>query len=408
MVTDGERILGLGDQGAGGMGIPIGKLALYTAVGGIDPARVLPVLLDVGTDNDELREAPRYLGWRHRRVGRRAYDAFVEQFVAAVEEELPDVLLQWEDFASPKARPLLDRYRDRLLTFNDDIQGTAAVVLGALMTATRISGVRLAEQQVVMAGAGSAAIGVLDMVRTAMVRDGLTDAQAAARIWVLDVDGLLTTDRRGLSAAQRRYAHGAADVADWPAGAASSLPGVVEQTAATCLLGLSTVPGLFTEEVVRALAAHTERPVVLPLSNPTTSAEADPADLMAWTEGRALVATGSPFPPVTVRGRRVPVAQCNNVYVFPGVGLAVTAAKARRVTDAMLVAAAEALGAAAVELAGVDPAPLLPPVDQLRAVTQRIALAAAEAAVADGVAPAATRSELKAALWQTAWTPAYR
>lgn len=408
VVTDGERILGLGDQGAGGMGIPIGKLALYTAVGGIDPARVLPVLLDVGTDNAELRAAPRYLGWRHRRIGQRAYTAFVDAFVEAVEAEMPGVLLQWEDFASRKARPLLDRYRERMLTFNDDIQGTAAVVLGALSTATRLAGSSISEQQVVMAGAGSAAIGVLDMIRTAMVRDGLSDDQAAARIWVCDVDGLLTSDRRGLSAAQRRYARSAADIEGWDTRGTPQLGDVVRRARATCLIGLSTVGGLFTEPVVASMTENTQRPIVLPLSNPTSHSEADPADVMAWTGGQALVATGSPYPPVKVKGRHVEVAQSNNVYIFPAIGLAVTAARARRVTDAMLVAAAQALGEEAARLAEGDVAPLLPPIADLPALTRRIALAAGLAAVEDGVAPAATPSELKAAIWRTVWTPAYR
>ncbi len=408
VVTDGERILGLGDQGAGGMGIPIGKLALYTAVGGIDPARVLPVLLDVGTDNEDLRSAPRYLGWRHERVRGADYDAFIEAFVSAVETELPGTLLQWEDFATTQARPLLERYRDRLLTFNDDVQGTAAVVLGALTTASRVAGVRISEQVVVMAGAGSAAIGVLDMIRRAMVRDGLTDDEAAARIWVVDVDGLLTSARRSLSETQQRYARPRADVKGWGVTGTPRLGDVVAHAGATCLIGLSTVGGLFTEEVVRSMTEHADRPVVMPLSNPTSHSEADPADLMAWTRGTALVATGSPYPPVEVGGRSVPVAQSNNVYVFPGVGLAVTAARATRVTESMLLAAAEALGAAAAGLAEDDPAPLLPPLGRLREVTRAIALAVAEAAVADGVAPTATSSELKAAIWRTAWEPAYR
>ena len=408
VVTDGERILGLGDQGAGGMGIPIGKLALYTAVGGIDPARVLPVLLDVGTDNEELRSAPRYLGWRHERVRGAAYEEFVEAFVAAVEEELPHTLLQWEDFATPQARPILERYRDRLLTFNDDVQGTAAVVLGALSTASRVAGLRISEQVVVMAGAGSAAVGVLDMIRRAMVRDGLSDDEAAARIWVVDVDGLLTSARRSLSETQRRYEHPKADFADWGVPGTPQLADVVAHAGATCLIGLSTVGGLFTEDIVVSMTEHAERPVVMPLSNPTSHSEADPADLMAWTKGTALVATGSPYPPVEVGGRSVPVAQSNNVYIFPAVGLAVTAARATRVTESMLLAAAEALGAAAAEMAEDDPAPLLPPLGRLREVTRSIALATAEAAVAEGVAPTATSSELKAAIWRTAWEPAYR
>jgi malate dehydrogenase (oxaloacetate-decarboxylating) len=337
VVTDGQRILGLGDQGAGGMGIPIGKLGLYTAVGGIHPARTLPILLDVGTDNEERLADPRYIGWRHHRITGQDYDDFVEAFVDAVKSELPDVLLQWEDFATPHARPILSRYRDQLLTFNDDIQGTAAVVVGALTSAVAVTGAQLRDQRVIMLGAGSAAIGVADMIRAAMVAEGVTDEQAARNFWVVDINGLLVTSRDDLSPEQRRYARD---------GEAVDLTQLVRNVTSDVLIGLSTVGGAFTEEIVREMAGKVDRPVIFPLSNPTSHSEADPADLAAWTDGRALVATGSPYPPLTIDGREVPVAQSNNVYIFPAMGLAVTAAKARRVTDNMLVAAAKALGVA--------------------------------------------------------------
>ncbi|GGF31663.1 NAD-dependent malic enzyme [Marmoricola endophyticus] len=406
VVTDGQRILGLGDLGANGMGIPIGKLSLYTAVGGIDPARTLPVLLDVGTDTTEVRDDPRYLGWRHKRVTGSDYDDFVTEFVDAVRAELPDVLLQWEDFATAQARPILERYRDTMLTFNDDIQGTAAVVLGALTSAARLSKVALTGQRVVMVGAGSAAIGVLDMVREAMVRAGLSEDEARGRIWVVDVDGLLTTSRRGLSPEQQAYARDADELDEWTT-TKPSLIDVIENVAPTTLVGLSTVGGLFDEEVVSTMAGLVDRPIILPLSNPTSSSEADPADLMTWTGGLALVATGSPYPPVEVDGVEVEVAQSNNVYVFPAIGLAVTAARATRVTDSMLVAAATELGAVAAERATDDPAPLLPPVSDLPATARRVALAAALAAVEDGVAPPATEAQLRAAIHRARWTPHY-
>jgi malate dehydrogenase (oxaloacetate-decarboxylating) len=404
VVTDGQRILGLGDQGAGGMGIPIGKLSLYTAVGGIHPARTLPVLLDVGTDNEELLAHPRYIGWRHRRITGAEYDDFVAAFVDAVKAELPTTLLQWEDFATPHAKPILDRYADKLLTFNDDIQGTAAVVLGALTTAVTLAGSRLADQRIVMLGAGSAAIGVADMIRTAMIADGRTDAEAAGNFWVVDIDGLLV-ESRDLSPAQRRYARQDADVAGW---AGSGLADVVHHIDATVLIGLSTVHGAVTEDVVREMAGKVDRPVIFPLSNPTSRSEADPADLAEWTGGRALVATGSPYPPLEVDGRSVAVAQSNNVYVFPAIGLAVTAARATRVTDGMMIAAARALGAQAAASADGGVAPLLPPVGELRAATIEVAVAAAVAAVADGVAPSATEEELRAAVLRTRWEPAYQ
>ncbi|MCD2190906.1 NAD-dependent malic enzyme [Actinomycetospora soli] len=407
VVTDGQRILGIGDQGVGGMGIPVGKLSLYTLIGGIDPARTLPILLDVGTDNADLLDDPFYLGWRHRRIDDEDYFAFVEDFVAAVEAELPDVLLQWEDFATPHAAPILARYRDRLLTFNDDIQGTAAVALGALQGASEVAGTRLADQQVVMLGAGSAGIGVMEMVRQEMVDQGLSADEARARCWVVDVRGLLTTDRDDLSDDQRAFAHDPADVAGWGVEGLPGLADVVEHVTVGVLLGLSTAQGAFTEDIVRTMAAKVDRPVVFPLSNPTSNAEARPADVDAWTDGRALIATGSPFPPLAREGAAdVPVAQCNNVYIFPAVGLAVTAARATRVTDAMMRAAARALGDASPALR--DPhAPLLPAWADVRDVADGIALAVARRAVVDGVAPAASDDELHDAIRATRWDPAY-
>jgi malate dehydrogenase (oxaloacetate-decarboxylating) len=396
VVTDGQRILGLGDQGAGGMGIPIGKLGLYTAVGGIHPARTLPILLDVGTDNEQRLSDPRYLGWRHHRITGQDYDDFIEAFVDAVKAELPDVLLQWEDFATPHARPILSRYRDQLLTFNDDIQGTAAVVVGALTSAVAVTGQQLRDQRVIMLGAGSAAIGVADMIRAAMVAEGISDEDATRNFWVVDINGLLVTSRDDLSPEQRRYARD---------GEAVDLTQLVKNVSADVLIGLSTVGGAFTEEIVREMAGKVDRPVIFPLSNPTSHSEADPADLARWTDGRALVATGSPYPPLTVDGREIPVAQSNNVYIFPAMGLAVTAAKARRVTDNMLVAAAKALGVASAHIASSGT--LLPPVGTMRTVAYQVALAAAQAAVTDGVAPEASEDDLRAALHACQWQPAY-
>jgi malate dehydrogenase (oxaloacetate-decarboxylating) len=396
VVTDGQRILGLGDQGAGGMGIPIGKLGLYTAVGGIHPARTLPILLDVGTDNEERLADPRYIGWRHHRITGGDYDDFVDAFVQAVKAELPDVLLQWEDFATPHARPILARYRDQLLTFNDDIQGTAAVVVGALTSAVSVTGRPLHEQRMIMLGAGSAAIGVADMIRSAMVAEGISDEDAARNFWVVDINGLLVSSREDLSPEQRRYARD---------GEALNLDQLVRTVTADVLIGLSTVGGAFTEEIVRTMAGKVDRPVIFPLSNPTSHSEADPADLATWTEGRALIATGSPYPPLTVDGREVPVAQSNNVYIFPAMGLAVTAAKATRVTDNMMVAAAKALGVASARAAASGT--LLPPVGTMRSVALQIAFAAAEAAVADGVAPQASEDDLRAALRACQWQPGY-
>jgi malate dehydrogenase (oxaloacetate-decarboxylating) len=406
VVTDGQRILGLGDQGIGGMGIPIGKLSLYTLIGGIHPARTLPIVLDVGTDNVELLEDPQYLGWRHRRIDDDEYYAFIDEFVAAVHEELPDVLLQWEDFATAHALPILERYRDKLLTFNDDIQGTAAVTLGALHGAARVSGRPLSQQQVVMLGAGSAGMGVLDMVQREMVAQGMPEADAADRIWVVDIQGLLTDDRTDLSTEQRKFAKPADRIAGWGLSGPAQLADVVHQVDVGVLLGLSTAAGAFTEDIVRELAAKTERPIIFPLSNPTSRAEAHPAELDSWTDGRALIATGSPFAPLHRDGVERPIAQCNNVYIFPAMGLAVTAAQANRVTDEMMRVAASTLGDASPAL--VDPnLPLLPAWADVPDVAIRIAHAVGLQAIADGVAPQRSPEQLTERIAQVRWTPAY-
>jgi len=406
VVTDGQRILGLGDQGIGGMGIPIGKLSLYILIGGINPARTLPIVLDVGTDNVELLEDPQYLGWRHRRIDDEEYYAFIDEFVAAVRDELPDVLLQWEDFATAHAQPILERYRDELLTFNDDIQGTAAVAVGALHGAAKVAGVPLSQQQVVMLGAGSAGIGVLNMVKREMVAQGLSEQEAASRIWVVDVVGLLTDDRTDLSEGQRAFAQPASSVADWHLSGPAQLADVVHHVDVGVLLGLSTAAGAFTEEIVRELAAKTERPIIFPLSNPTSRAEAHPAELDEWTGGRALIATGSPFAPLHRDGVERPVAQCNNAYIFPAMGLAVTAAQATRVTDDMMRAAAASLGDASPALTDPDQ-PLLPAWAEVPDIAVKIALAVGRQAVADGVAPKRSDDELAARIAEVRWTPEY-
>jgi malate dehydrogenase (oxaloacetate-decarboxylating) len=406
VVTDGQRILGLGDQGIGGMGIPIGKLSLYTLIGGINPARTLPIVLDVGTDNVELLDDPLYLGWPHRRIDDDDYYAFIDEFVATVQQELPDVLLQWEDLANAHALPILQRYRDKLLTFNDDIQGTAAVTLGALHGAAKVAGRPLSQQQIVMFGAGSAGIGVLDMIRREMVAQGLSEQDASARIWVVNSHGLLTDDRTDLSAAQRNFAQPANRVADWGLTGRAQLADVVHHVDVGVLLGLSTAAGAFTEEIVRELARKTERPIIFPLSNPTSRAEAHPAELDEWTDGRALIATGSPFAPLRHDGVERPIAQCNNAYIFPAMGLAVTAAQAFRVTDEMMRVAAATLGDASPALA--DPnQPLLPAWSDVPDVAVRIAHAVAVQAVADGVAPKRSAEELTKWIAQVRWTPEY-
>jgi malate dehydrogenase (oxaloacetate-decarboxylating) len=408
VVTDGERILGLGDQGAGGMGIPIGKLALYTLCGGIHPARTLPVLLDAGTDNPERLQDPLYLGWRHPRIRGPEYDAFIEAFVQAVSRQFPQVLLQWEDFAQANAGRLLERYRDRLCTFNDDIQGTAAVVTGTLLASVKVTGSRLRDQQVVVVGAGSAGCGLSAQVCAAMVAEGLGEAEAHSRFWLLDRSGLLHDGLTSLPSFQQRFAQPRERLASWQRARPDriDLLDVIRNVRPTILIGTSGQPGMFTEEVVREMARHTPRPILLPLSNPTTRSEAAPADLVQWTEGRALVATGSPFPDVVYRGRSLRVAQCNNSYIFPGIGLGVLAAQARRVTDQMFMAAARELALCSPALK--DPgAPLLPNLEDIGRVSRQIAVAVGAEAQRQGLAEPTSAAELERRVEANFWKPRY-
>jgi len=406
VVTDGERILGIGDQGVGGLGIPIGKLSLYTLIGGIRPERTLPIVLDVGTNNAERIDDPEYLGWRHERITGDDYFSFIEQFVGAIKEELPETCLQWEDFANPHARPILERYREQLLTFNDDIQGTAAVALGAVLGAIKVTGKSLKDQQIVMLGAGSAATGVADGLCAAMTEEGLTEEEARRRFWLVNSKGVLHSGRRDLTAEQMMYAQPENRIAGWPRGSNGTvgLADVIGHIDATILIGLSTVSGAFSEAIVREMARKVERPIIFPLSNPTSKSEATPEDLIRWTQGRALVATGSPFAPVNYEGRKIPIAQCNNVYVFPAVGLGVIATSARRITDPMMLAAARTLAENSPALK--DPfASLLPPLTDLRRVAAEIALAVGIAAQKEGVAPQI--NELRARVMATQWRPVY-
>src|SRR6201993_1951290 len=408
VVTDGERILGIGDQGAGGLGIPIGKLSLYTLIGGICPERTLPIVLDVGTNNSERLNDPEYLGWRHERITGQAYFDFVDQFVQAVKQELPGTCLQWEDFATPHARPILQRYRDELLTFNDDIQGTAAVALGAALGAVKVTGKKLKEQQIIMLGAGSAGIGVADGLRAAIKGEGLSEEEARSHFWVIDKGGLLHSGRKDLTPEQSVYAQPEERVSKWPrtANGEIGLADVIGQIKATILIGLSTVGGAFSEPIVREMARKVDRPIIFPLSNPTSKSEAKADDLILWTDGRALVASGSPFAPVSFKGRKIPIAQCNNVYIFPAMGLAVVASGARRVTEPMMLAAARALGANSPALKDSS-ASLLPPLPDIRRVAADIAFAVGVEAQTNGVALKINEGELRRRIAQTQWTPAY-
>ncbi|MEU3885709.1 NAD-dependent malic enzyme [Streptomyces sp. NPDC029041] len=410
VATDGEAILGIGDWGVGGIDIAVGKLAVYTAAAGVDPARTLAVMLDVGTDRQELLEDPLYLGNRHPRADRDRYDAFVDAYVTAATKLFPDALLHWEDFGSSNARHILDRYREKTLTFNDDIQGTGAVNLAAVLSGVRAGGAALCDHRVVLFGAGTAGIGIAEQLRDAMIADGLTPREAAERIWAVDRHGLLTEGQQGLRDFQTPFARGRAEVTGWRHDdnlGGVPLAEVVDRVRPSVLIGTSGQGGAFTEDIVRSMAAHTGRPVILPLSNPTRLAEAVPADLLAWTGGRALIATGSPFEPVETDGVTHHIGQANNALVFPGLGLGTAVARAGRITDGMLVAAARAIADQ------TDPtapgAPILPPIDRLRDTSVAVAVAVARAAVADGVARAsaddAVEDRVRAAMWHPVYPP---
>ncbi len=407
-VTDGERILGLGDQGAGGMGIPIGKLALYTACGGIHPRTTLPVILDVGTDNADRLADPVYVGWRTERVRGQAYDDFVEAFVSAVDERWPHVLLQWEDFAKGNATRLLNRYRDRLCTFNDDIQGTAAVATGALLSAINVTGVPLSQQKIAVFGAGSAGMGIAGLLFRTIVEAGVPAKQAARQFYLVDRPGLLLEGMNGIEDFQRPFLQ-PRDVADsWPLEnpGTISLADVAANAGITTLIGVTGQPGAFSEKIVRAMAGRTARPVIFPLSNPTSRAEATPQDLDAWTGGRAIIGTGSPFPPLQRDGRDFAVDQTNNSYIFPGVALGAIAVQARRITDTMFMAAAKALANASP--ARTDPhANLLPPVSAMRDISLAVARAVAREARREGLTEELSDEQIDLAIAARIWRPAY-
>ncbi|MEO8954469.1 MAG: NAD-dependent malic enzyme [Ktedonobacteraceae bacterium] len=408
VVTDGERILGLGDLGIGGMGIPVGKLALYTVCAGIHPATTLPVLLDVGTDNEALLADPLYLGWHHERVRGADYDTFVERFVQAVQHHFPNALLQWEDFAKVNARRLLDHYRDQLCTFNDDIQGTGAVTLAILLVAVEITGSKLSEQRVVILGAGSAATGIAEQIVAAMQDEGTSLEEARRAIWLIDSHGLVQSGHGDLEAEKALYAQPQERIATWPSASSPSigLQEVVEQVHPTILIGTAARAGAFTELLVREMARHVERPIIFPLSNPTSKSEAVPADVMAWTEGRALVATGSPFPDVSYNGQTIAIGQCNNMFIFPGLGLGVLASQARRVTSEMFTSAARALSACS-PARSTSTASLSPMVEDVRDVSQRVAVAVGLAAQRAGVTEPTSPEEVERRVSTLMWTPRY-
>ncbi|MCU4922952.1 oxaloacetate-decarboxylating malate dehydrogenase [Bacillus cereus] len=407
VVTDGEGILGIGDWGVGGINIAIGKLAVYTAAVGIDPSRVLPVILDVGTNREELLNNPFYIGNRHPRITGEAYDEFIDTFVQAVNKQFPKALLHWEDFSSRNARKILDKYRHDICTFNDDIQGTGAVSLAAVLSAVKASGVPLSEHRVVVFGAGTAGIGIADQVRDAMVRVGVSEEESYKRFWCIDRNGLVTDNMEDLLDFQIPYARKEAEVSEWKENGVIGLAEVVKHVKPTILIGTSTVAGAFKEEIIKEMASHVERPIILPMSNPTPLAEAKPADLIEWTEGRALVATGSPFEPVTYNGVTYVIGQSNNALIFPGLGLGTIVVRASVMTDGMFAAAAEAV-ASMVDTSRPG-APILPEVEELRNISEMVAIEVAKVAVAEGVAREnLSDNDIKIAVKEAIWEPEYR
>jgi malate dehydrogenase (oxaloacetate-decarboxylating) len=407
VVSDGERILGLGDQGAGGMGIPLGKMALYTALGGIHPENCLPILLDVGTDNEERLEDPIYVGWRNKRVRGPEYDDFVDTFVSAVKARWPHVLLQWEDFAGSNAARFLARYRNQLCTFNDDIQGTAAITTTTLISAINVTGIPLEQQKILIVGFGSAGLGITSLLEQFIEERGLSQAQARARFYAMDQYGLISQGRKNVEAEQRPYAREEQEVQSWKqSNGEITLLDVVRNVKPTVMIGVSGQAGIFTEQVVREMAKYTNRPVIFPLSNPTSRSEATPQDLMDWTEGRALIGTGSPYDPVIFGGKTIHVAQTNNSYIFPGLALGIIASRARFVTDSMVKAAATEL-IRHLPTQTDKQATLLPPISRARPLGRLIANAVGRQAIKDGQAQVADEDALQRELDVNIWEPQY-
>jgi len=409
VVTDGERILGLGDLGVGGMAIPVGKLALYTLFGGIHPARTLPIVLDVGTKNKKMLEDPFYIGWRNERITGEEYDTFLQEFVEAIKERYPKVLLQWEDFAKANALPLLNRYRNFLCSFNDDIQGTASVVLSAVYSALKLSKSSLKEQRIVVLGGGSAGIGICNQLVNAMVDESQIDPEEARKnFFVVDRNGLLHDKMDTLSQAQAPFAQKVNHLSGWKVKNKDniSLEEVVENVHPTILIGVSTQTGAFTEKIIKEMIKHVKRPVIFPLSNPTSLTEAKPSDLIEWTNGEAIIATGSPFDPVAYDGNLYHIAQCNNVYIFPGVGLGLIATKGSYASDQIFINAAKTLSNYSPMLK--DPyAPLFPTLEHLRSVTREIGIEVAKTIIQEGYSQIKSTDSVEELIDQTMWLPEY-
>ncbi|RKZ82709.1 MAG: NAD-dependent malic enzyme [Gammaproteobacteria bacterium] len=408
VVTDGSRILGLGDQGIGGMGIPIGKLSLYTACAGVSPAYTLPIMLDVGTNNHQLLEDPLYMGWHHKRIEQQEYDEFLDLFVTAIKKRWPEVLLQFEDFEQTKALPLLTRYRDQLCCFNDDIQGTASVTVGTLLAACKVNDTQLSQQKVVFVGAGAAGCGIAEQIVDQMCKEGLSEQQARSQIYMVGRYGLLTEDSPSLLDFQKELAQKQSNLTDWQyTEQYAPLIDVLQFAKPTILIGVSGQPGLFTESVIKTMVQGCSQPIILPLSNPSRKIEATPQQLIEWTDGQAIIATGSPFEPVEYKGNSYIIPQCNNSYIFPGFGLAVMAGKITRISDEMMMVASEVL-AQASPLATTGEGSLLPPLTEIAKLSKKIAFEVAKLAQQQGFADETSDQQLMDAIEQHFWLPEYR
>ena len=409
IVTDGERILGIGDQGVGGIGIPIGKLMLYTLFGGINPTRTLPIVLDVGTNNKKLLNDPLYLGWRHPRITGNKYISFIDDFVSVLKQKIPNVLLQWEDFGRINAPMILNRYRKKICSFNDDIQGTAVVTLAAILAAIKASKQKLTNQKIVILGAGSAGIGIADSIVNAMTRQGLTQSQARECFWLLDNIGLITEESKNIIQNQKPYLRDTKKIKNWRIKnkKAISLLEVVKNVKPTILIGCSTAGGSFTKEIIKEMAKHVDRPIIFPLSNPTSSCEAKPSDLIKWTDGRALIATGSPFDPVVYKNKEIAIAQCNNALAFPGIGLGIVASKAREVTDEIFWAAVETLYKESPILKNPNH-PLLPSIKNASDVAKKIAIKVAKIALKNNLSSLSTNTSPHKLVAKNIWKITYK
>jgi malate dehydrogenase (oxaloacetate-decarboxylating) len=408
VVTDGEGVLGIGDQGIGGMDIPVAKLMVYSLCGGIDPTRTLPVFLDVGTNNQDLLNDPMYLGCRHPRIHHAVYDEFIFSFVSEIRKQFPNAFLHWEDFGRGNARRILDQYQDELCTFNDDIQGTGAVTLSALLAACSVTGTPLKEQRLVVFGAGSAGTGISDQIIDAMMRAGLSAKEAYKRFWLIDMQGLLLQSHKDLTEAQQPYARAAKETASWGLEDKhyASLTDTVRNVKPTILIGCSAQPGAFSQDIIETMAKHCKRPIIFPLSNPDEKCEAQPADILKWSQGTALIATGTAFPPIEYHNRMVQIAQCNNALVFPGIGLGILAVNANRLTKDMILAASETLCKFAPSHKD-SYQPLLPSLDNAQTVAKEIAIAVAESAIKSNHAQKNQKKDLRELIEQLFWEPRY-